>query len=63
MKTLLVVLTLAFGTVQTVSMVRCCCGPLCTTPGEICKDHDHGSGSPVTSKQSCHGLGTQAADG
>jgi len=63
MKTLLVVLTLAFGTVQTVSMVKCCCGPLCTTPGEVCKDHDHAENPVNTSKTSCSGSEAGAADG
>lgn len=43
MKFVLVSLMLAFGTLQTVSFVQCCCGPLCSTPGEVCKDHDHQS--------------------
>lgn len=63
MKTLLVVLTLAFGTVQTVSMVKCCCGPLCTTPGEVCKDHDHSKKPVNTPKTSCAGSKAGAADG
>lgn len=63
MKTLVVVLTLAFGTVQTVSMVRCCCGPLCTTPGEICKDHDHGKKSANAPQAPCGASQLGAADG
>lgn len=43
MKSVLVALILSFGTLQAVSFVRCCCGPLCTTPGEVCKDHEHES--------------------
>ncbi|HEV3029363.1 MAG TPA: hypothetical protein VG457_17415 [Planctomycetota bacterium] len=41
MKSGLVALILSFGTLQTVSFVQCCCGPLCSTPGELCKNHDH----------------------
>ena len=41
MKSVVVALILGFGTLQTVSFVQCCCGPLCSTPGELCKDHDH----------------------
>ncbi|HVR86503.1 MAG TPA: hypothetical protein VMU54_19425 [Planctomycetota bacterium] len=41
MKSAVVALILGFGTVQTVSFVQCCCGPLCSTPGELCKNHDH----------------------
>ncbi len=43
MKAALVALIIGFGTLQTVSFVQCCCGPLCSTPGELCKDHDHKS--------------------
>jgi hypothetical protein len=43
MKSVLVALILGFGTFQTVSFVQCCCGPLCSTPGELCRDHDHKS--------------------
>jgi hypothetical protein len=43
MKSVIVALILAFGTLQMVSFVQCCCGPLCSTPGELCKDHDHKS--------------------
>lgn len=43
MKAVLVSMILGFGTLQMVSFVQCCCGPLCTTPGEVCKDHEHES--------------------
>ncbi len=43
MKSVIVALILGFGTLQMVSFVQCCCGPLCSTPGELCKDHDHKS--------------------
>lgn len=50
MRAFLVFLVLCFGTLQTVSLVQCCCGPLCSTPGDICRDHDHEAGkAPCTS--------------
>jgi|SRR5579859_2646742 len=58
MKALLVALILAFGTLQTVSFVQCCCGPLCSTPGELCKDHDHHS----RSEKPCGACGEQSND-
>lgn len=43
MKAVLVSMILGFGTLQTVSFVQCCCGPLCITPGEVCTNHEHES--------------------
>jgi len=58
MKSVAVALILAFGILQTVSFVQCCCGPLCSTPGELCKNHDHAS----RTEKPCTACGEHSSD-
>lgn len=64
MKSALVSLILGFGALQTVSFIQCCCGPLCSTPGEVCRDHDHESEKkPCTSCKGNAGESSTDEDG
>jgi hypothetical protein len=58
MKPLVFVLAGLFLPLQTFYWLDCCCGPLCSTPGELCKDHDHHS----RSEKPCRACGEHSND-